>query len=490
MNRGERSKVTEKGLRAKSRKEVIGSLEIVPFADGIRNVIIDNVMTIYRDSLSELTLKTLWFCIRPSLMLVAGYEDTIAKEMFCGQFKEHIADIQPAIANEIEINNAMKVFPQGRDYNTGIKYWEQLNQIMKKLLSEKIIRYNPVPMLMQSFSKRATAAEREVRNALVKKTFTAEEEAKCISFLLADTKVTIENRTVQRYEKNSLLLCFAIRLFSGMALREVCALTWSDFVRIPNVGSYKLIVTKSVGDDGREREETDALAWNKYRLVPVALLLAEMLLKRKEYIMSLYGIEESEIRKMPIVLEKEKIGHNGKIKYCKPLVANNACNKILAKANIASNTISLPDGNETKETDLSKYYGDIFLSHFRYRANHVCKMTRGEINYIIGVKPPDTFSENYCDYTNDFIQYEMACKLRRWSSRFTEAKIEDGIMPKIVLNESKSISIEAANDKPAAIDLELIFEEKQKNNALKIMVDCENGFFGSVVCYDAEEVKK
>ena len=52
--------------------------------------------------------------------------------------------------------------------------------------------------------------------------------------------------------------------------------------------------------------------------------------------------------------------------------------------------------------------------NFLSKANHSALMTMGEINYILGIEAPDTFSRYYCDYTNDFIQIEIIQKLSRW----------------------------------------------------------------------------
>ena len=42
-------------------------------------------------------------------------------------------------------------------------------------------------------------------------------------------------------------------------------------------------------------------------------------------------------------------------------------------------------------------------------------MTRGEINYLLGLEQEDTYAKHYFDYTNDALQYQMLRKLIRWS---------------------------------------------------------------------------
>ena len=45
-------------------------------------------------------------------------------------------------------------------------------------------------------------------------------------------------------------------------------------------------------------------------------------------------------------------------------------------------------------------------------------MTMGEINYMIGISAPDTFSHHYADYSNEFLQIGIIQKLSRWESGY------------------------------------------------------------------------
>lgn len=112
-----------------------------------------------------------------------------------------------------------------------------------------------------------TEEQREVRNALTKKTFTLAEEEKMLAFICAETKIHFERRAAKRYETESVWLAGAIRLFTGMTLREVCALQWSDFVRIPQVNGYQLLVHKRLSDDGMMADDLKPEDWKRFRRV-------------------------------------------------------------------------------------------------------------------------------------------------------------------------------------------------------------------------------
>ena len=92
---------------------------------------------------------------------------------------------------------------------------------------------------------------------------------------------------------------------------------------------------------------------------------------------------------------------------------NRICRDALSTLNIPRLEVRLP-GDKELVTDLNRYYSDIFLSNFRYHANHTCLMNRGEINYLLGIEQEDTYAKHYCDFTNDAIQFQMQRKLIRW----------------------------------------------------------------------------
>ena len=108
------------------------------------------------------------------------------------------------------------------------------------------------------------------------------------------------------------------------------------------------------------------------------------------------------------------------------------CRESISKAEIAQHMLILPDeesGTEL-ETDINSYGGDIFRTNFREKALNTAGFGLDEMNYYLGIKKPDTFSQYYCDYTNDYVQLMMARKLDRWQNKyfsklFTEQKKTD-----------------------------------------------------------------
>lgn len=96
---------------------------------------------------------------------------------------------------------------------------------------------------------------------------------------------------------------------------------------------------------------------------------------------------------LPLILGAEDMKNLKKKNIiCKVGRAQEYCRKLVKVANIPEQYLLLPDAEGERYTDIYKYNGDIFLSNLRMRLNHECKMTAGQICYIIGVEGIDTLS--------------------------------------------------------------------------------------------------
>lgn len=175
-------------------------------------------------------------------------------------------------------------------------------------------------------------------------------------------------------------------------------------------------ITKFVDSKGKLKSHSERENWKRFRIVPSAKILSCLLLERKKYLIG-KGIDKGYLMDCPIILENECISDMKKGKemnHCRPGKISSISNELIQVAGIPKNEIILPDERGELITDLNRYHGDIFLSNFRHKANHVAYLTIGEINYMIGIDAPDTFSRHYCDYSNDFLQKAIIQKLRRW----------------------------------------------------------------------------
>ena len=320
---------------------------------------------------------------------------------------------------------------------------------------------------MAEYSRRATERQQDVRNALVKKHFSDKEE---LSIFLG----IIGKHGSKKFlcSEKSLLLASAIRLFSGISIREVAALKWSDFVSIQGTNAYQFLITKFVDKDGNIMQHAEKQNWNRFRIIPSATILSALLLARKQYLISL-GIDEEYLSDCPIILKEERIFDMKGLKripHCKPSVISDSSNELIKLANIPENTIVLPDEKNDLTTDFNRYHGDIFQTNFRDKANHNALMTNGEINYVLGVDAPDTFSRHYCDYTNDFIQLGMIQKLCRWEINY-ERMIAKSRLPSPSCGASSGeVRIEAGPYRNGVASVDLIIENHSDKEAEVIIV--------------------
>ena len=289
-----------------------------------------------------------------------------------------------------------------------------------------------------------------------------------LSYLVAETSTMHKGRPLRRYEKESIWLAGVIKMFAGLSTREVCALQWRDLVRVSGTDVYQFVITKCVDDKGALVPYNAKDGAKKIRKIPVMPMLYMLLQHRYQYLTETLGNEN--LKEEPIVLRSENRKSN---LFARPRYVTEKCHILLDQAEIPMQMLTLPDEHGGKETDMNRYFGDIFLSNFRYRANHTCALTRGELNYMLGLELPDTFAKHYCDYSSDLMQYAMANKLQRWSTetpilaqmwyRNGRSTGEDMIVvnPHSTENAAIDLIIEALSDQPTDVEIEM---------------DCELGF--------------
>lgn len=191
--------------------------------------------------------------------------------------------------------------------NILLKYWEQLSIILDVAVQSKFLRVNPVERYIREMSVRATQAQREVRNALSKKTFTHEEEVKILNYICGDTQRTCGQRVAKRYEIDSISIATAICFYTGMEFCEVCALTWRDFMCTES-NTYQFAITKLTALDKKTVSDSSKQDWKAFRLLPIVPELSDMLVARRNYLLAVCQLPKKELLDAPIILRSDPIG--------------------------------------------------------------------------------------------------------------------------------------------------------------------------------------
>lgn len=480
--RGRRlTEIIEKGLRAHTETEVIQRIETVPFDPRVEPYIVSDLCAAYAGRMNELSLKSLWFCCRPKLLKNREYREEIATRLFCGD-AQALSNLRPEQAAISDFCAGMEQLFGYEAKSIQLIFWRQLNLVLQTAMRNSYIRFHPISQFLRELSAQATEEQREVRNALMKKTFTAAEEMDMLEFLSGEITPAPGASPAKRYVAQSIWLAGAIRLFTGMPVREVCGLKWKNFVQIQGTDAYQFHVTKFVNEDGSLVEHLAKGDLKRLRRVPLASVLAVMLLERYAYLETRFpGLS---FKEHPIVLLKEhqKISAKEVPGFSKPRRVSEKCKEMIAAAHIPEQILLLPDAENQVLTDIFKYQGDIFQSNFKYRANHTCALTWGEINYLLGLEPPDTFSRHYCDYTNDLIQYAISKKLQRWVS---DCPLLASFFPEQALGRDncRPGSIAPIQGGIASADVLLKVDSPDGKCTVDLSVDCNFGYECSVIFF-------
>ncbi len=478
------SPATQKGLRCKDRESVIGKMETIAYSDAIYPYVVGDMLDHYGERIGQCSLKTIWFCCRSRLLARRDYHDEIARKILFSPEKNTLSALCPANASDEDYRNAMQsVIPE--DSLAVVKFWQQLNIIMRVAEESNYIQANPIPALLPEISNRASKELRNLRNMLTKKTFTFEEEARILTYVREEGESDFGPRKALLFEEDSTLLLGPIHLFTGMSTREACTLTWDDFETIPSLKAYRFLVYKFLSDEGAVIYHSEGTACRK---VPVAPLLADMLNSRKTYLQTMHGFTEAELRHLPIIMpdNKRSVAALSKPSFCKYDVAIRICRALIEKANIPTQELVLPGDGEALVVDMNKYQGDIFYSNFKHRANHTCFFNRGELSYVVGNKAPDTFSQHYCDYTNDLVQYGMVQKLNRWSHAH-ETGVQNAVQSTSELStftRNTTIYSDHKKNHYNAVSITVSSPKEVSGSYIDVLVECDHGVTGSIAVYD------
>ncbi len=468
------SPIVEKGLRAKTVEEVIGNLSKIVLDDRVYPYVYTDMINYFVKEGIAVTLKTLWIIVRNELLYDRKYDEGIMIELFelgGREFGEYVLEKQ----TEEELLELLMNALQVKEIPT--KYLEQLNLLFTVAKKEKHIPYNPLKEIMESVKKQASDRQQEVRDALTKKHFSDSEEKRIFDYLSEQIWNDVFRKNMPKCVTDSEYLLPLIRLFTGMSLREVCALQWNDFEKIDGTKEYQLKVSKFIDLKGKVITHASKEDWIKFRCVPVARPLRILLQQRKEYLFA-RNIDSKRLESMPIITTTEDISElkKSKISFCKLSKAQDFCRRTLKHAQIEKQELVLPDANGELVTDIYKYGGDIFVTNVKMRLNHECGLTLGEICYILGVKANDTFANHYCDYSNQLLQYAMVEKMNRWTAEYesminnlAEARFEKGTWKKNKLQ----ISTGLYKKKCASCEIILISESDAPCN-LKLQISASH----------------
>ena len=154
---------------------------------------------------------------------------------------------------------------------------------------------------------------------------------------------------------------------------------------------------------------------------------------------------------------------------------------LLSVAAIQENVISILEGDAQFDVNLNASRNDLFAANFRHKAYHICGFTAGELCHYLGNKGPDTYTRHYCDYGNDFLQYSMVQKLKRWTYVYDSGNTKFNMThTEEILTENQEYSTGRYLNGLAHAELTVNLSEAN-TETIRIEIDCKHGLEGTIL---------
>ncbi len=395
-------KETEKGLRFKSEGELPYRLDNVAFDEKNYEVISNDIKRAFMGRMTDLSLKSLWYVNRNELFMTNGYEDDVCRVIFNSKYL--IGSVKCESIFDGAFLEAIKQLID--DFGTvgeKEKVVKQLYKLFNVLIIKDVVSFNPFSDILRNITNRMEEEQYEVRNALTKKNLSMMEQRKMLRGIVSDGD--------WRYTDNLKLIIVFFRLFTAVPIREMMALNWGDIQYNKDYDFTQVSITRAIDRKGKLIEYGERGDWIKRRMIPLVPELETLLILKRKKLMRNYSLSEDSLNGMPLFSEKYSADGCRRMKYEE---FNDIYRKAILEIEIPEMIVKLP-GEREVETDLNRFYSDIFISNFKYMANHICYLKAGEISHVLGMSAADTKDIYYIDYDNDAIQYEIYKKLCRWS---------------------------------------------------------------------------
>lgn len=359
----------------------------------------------------NVTLKSYWY-LKDELKV----PDSTPGGQIVRRYLDQNGDMPIGVVTKGDVEESLRLIVNNNGVTDGsaeaqvITAW--IENVFVHATKDGLYEVNPLAGDMRAESDRHSALA-AVREALSKKQFTVEEEKELATLLW------------KKYQdsRNGIFIGLMIRLWTGLPIPQVLALTWEDWVQVPLLGISQLWVSKEI-----RAASGDFLPLNKveeYRRVPVMRLLDDVLKEHKQYIEENLPPEEK-FRKLPIVTSIGKIWSTQMSNFYAPGTMREHARTVLGEI-IDPYVVSLLEGDDVVQTDLNDYHGDIFRSNFDYRVRgDDCKITVAECDFLLGRTQNVTYAKHYLDFNSDLVQFVLYSKLERWCNLYEETQTTSG----------------------------------------------------------------
>lgn len=471
---------TERGIRGTTEEEIHSKLEKVALYDEYFDHIVADILDYYSEDYRVLTVKSLWYICRKELLSRISYDESIALRMFC-EGDQSLSDLVCGASSPEDFAAAMEAVYGAED--AGKKEWLQLYLIYQVAVEEGLLEQNPLVSIMRVVKEHDRERMYMLNSALRRSHFADAEERRMVEFLCEHMPVNgRKGGTAPRYVIESKWLAGVFSLFAGIPIREICPLLWRDLSHIDDLEEMQIAITKHLNANGDVISNVNYGNKEHFRRIAVDVVLGRMLMERKQYLIERLGYTEESLADLPIMLDAEPSGR-GRRKYTRLSreTARKVNRQLLTAAQIPEDIISLLEGEDRMKIDLNAERNDLFASNFRHKAYHICGFTNGELSHHLGNKGVDVYTNHYCDFGNDMLQYAMVCKLYRWTHVYDTKCQTKGIHTlSETINCGRVYTTGCYRDGLAHTELSLE-PEQGSEEIIQLEIECEHGLEGAVL---------
>lgn len=405
---------TEQGLRAVTENELRQKLFELPLRKELYKPICDDIVRVYSNFPEKLSLKTVWFCLRPYLMEKNAYDDELAKIVFCGA-EQALANLRFS-ASYKEFCDALLAVLETDAVPKDV--WALLSQIADKGKEYGFLETNPLDEFWPTIEKESKAKVYRVQEALRKWCFTDEEMDRMFAPLIERQVVNSTSHALHRYIYDSGALLQLCALFSFIRKAELISLHFSDIEDLPNGGAQARI--RSAVDEHDDVIPYTGRGSTRRRRRKSALppILAYCIRQRRTWLQQIMGLSDEEVAEMPIFLEAEPNGKK-KVHRCSYKKATRLYKELLKAAKVPEDKRMLLEGKLARQVDfgLARKIESNFSNSFRILASWY-GLEDGEISSNAGVEPESTLDAHYIAYDAPQNQIATSAKMHRATAKY------------------------------------------------------------------------
>lgn len=345
------------------------------------------------------SLKTIWYLYQEQLLADLRYDGKLMEELFLipNSWDSKLCALDVCTANTEDLKSILDDTSQAASMSDTCKrnFVKQIGVIFDLVI--KIypdIPSNPITPIFQDLQERPNTLH-VMHDNMVRRSWTHAEEMRLLEFLEYDTT------------SPGLALAALIRFYTGLTIREVCALIWDDYQRIPGRGICTLTIRRTFNKN--DTTPTPLETEHMYRKIPLCQPLNAALSKRKAAISAVVTAEN--IDELPIasslkdpvlpIRPKELIAYE---------------RTLLEHLSLPELHLRVPSEENPIDVDINDYQGDWMRSNFRFHVQHDGHMDTDDVRYCLGVRPNTTAAQHYNSNLKETSQSRMCCAINRWAA--------------------------------------------------------------------------